>query len=392
LDFKEKEDFMDSARWVTGHGVAQFQLPGGAVPSLAGKTLRAEITNGISGDSFRVVLGEQYGAVQVVYGVAAVELRGVRTSLTFDGKPEVTVAAGKQVISDPVHQSIAAGDSLTLWLYNAGGDSSESGCLVFASHSAPGNFCGKDFNPEPLKPAPGGQDMPEMFSGYCRLEVETGDAEIPRVIAAFGDSITAMGLWTRPLAEKLAAASPRGLLLNYGISGNRLLRDTSFPVMGTTQFFGRAGLTRFLWDIDTAPGLHTVLAALGVNDISQPGGDPGMSPDISELCSAGELINGFRRLIALCHDRDLPIAGSTISPFGGYKTYNEKTAAIWREVNLWIREGGEFDLVIDFAGALTDPGNPDYMLAQYDSGDHLHPSEAGGVAMAAAVPLADLLD
>jgi lysophospholipase L1-like esterase len=382
---------MDSAKWTTGHGVAQFQPPGGLAPSLAGKTLRAEIINGISGGSFRVVLGEQYGAVRVVYGAAAVELRGVRTALTFDGRPEFTVEAGKQAASDPVRQAIAAGDTLTLWLYNAGGDSSESGCLVPARHSAPGNFCGQDFSPEPLKPAPGGQDMPEMFSGYCRLEVAAGDAESPRVIAAFGDSITAMGVWTRPLGEKLAATSPRGLLLNYGISGNRLLRDTSFPAMGTTQFFGRAGLTRFLWDIDAAPGLRTVLAALGVNDISQPGGDPGMSPDISELCSAAELIQGFRRLIALCHDRGLRIAGGSISPFGGYKTYNEKTAGIWREVNQWILEGGGFDLAIDFAGALADPGNPDYMLAQYDSGDHLHPSEAGGAAMAAAVPLAELL-
>jgi lysophospholipase L1-like esterase len=229
-----------------------------------------------------------------------------------------------------------------------------------------------------------------MFVSYCRLEVETRDTENSRIIAAFGDSITAAGVWTIPLSEKLAAAFPQGCLLNYGIGGNRLLRDTSFPVLGNTQFYGRAGLSRFAWDIQEAPGIKTVLMALGVNDISEPGGDPGMSPDISELCSPDDLINGFKEIIAMCHDRHLCIAGCTISPFGGYKTYNEKTAGIRREVNQWILESGEFDFTIDFSAALADPDNPDCMLPKYDSGDHLHPNEAGGRAMADAVSIENL--
>jgi hypothetical protein len=145
---------MESSKWITGHGVAQFQPFSGALPRLMGKTIKADIKNGISGSGFRVVLREQYGTVKVVYGAVAVELHGKQTWLTFNGETKVTVESGKQVKSDPVRQPISAGDALTLWLYNAGGDLPESGCIVPASHSEPGDFCGEKFTPEPFKSPP----------------------------------------------------------------------------------------------------------------------------------------------------------------------------------------------------------------------------------------------
>jgi lysophospholipase L1-like esterase len=36
---------------------------------------------------------------------------------------------------------------------------------------------------------------------------------------------------------------------------------------------------------------------------------------------------------------------------------------------------------------MRDPADPLRLAAAYDSGDHLHPNDAGMVAMAAAVPL-----
>jgi lysophospholipase L1-like esterase len=49
-----------------------------------------------------------------------------------------------------------------------------------------------------------------------------------------------------------------------------------------------------------------------------------------------------------------------------------------------------FDGLADFDAAVRDPADPESMRAVYDSGDHLHPSDAGYAAMAAAVPLARL--
>jgi lysophospholipase L1-like esterase len=43
------------------------------------------------------------------------------------------------------------------------------------------------------------------------------------------------------------------------------------------------------------------------------------------------------------------------------------------------------DAIVDFDQALRDPTRPLQMLAAYDSGDHLHPNDAGYTVMAKTV-------
>jgi hypothetical protein len=55
----------------------------------------------------------------------------------------------------------------------------------------------------------------------------------------------------------------------------------------------------------------------------------------------------------------------------------------WRrrsEVNAWILNGRVFDAVVDLDAVLRDPSHPTGLLPSYDSGDHLHPNNAGYVA------------
>jgi len=56
-------------------------------------------------------------------------------------------------------------------------------------------------------------------------------------------------------------------------------------------------------------------------------------------------------------------------------------------VNHWIRESGAFDAVIDFDAVLRDPAQPSRLLPLADTGDHLHPNEAGYRMMADAIDL-----
>jgi lysophospholipase L1-like esterase len=56
-------------------------------------------------------------------------------------------------------------------------------------------------------------------------------------------------------------------------------------------------------------------------------------------------------------------------------------------VNDAIRPGGLFDGVIDCDAALRDPANPAGVRATHDSGDHLHPNDAGYRAMAGSIDL-----
>ena len=60
-------------------------------------------------------------------------------------------------------------------------------------------------------------------------------------------------------------------------------------------------------------------------------------------------------------------------------------------VNYWIRTSGAFDAVFDFDQAIRDPSDPTRMLPEYDSGDHLHPNDAGYQKMADSVNLAVIL-
>ena len=57
------------------------------------------------------------------------------------------------------------------------------------------------------------------------------------------------------------------------------------------------------------------------------------------------------------------------------------------DVNNWIRTSGVFDGVVDFDQITRDPANPNKFNPAYDSGDHLHPNDAGYKAMAEGIDL-----
>jgi lysophospholipase L1-like esterase len=52
-----------------------------------------------------------------------------------------------------------------------------------------------------------------------------------------------------------------------------------------------------------------------------------------------------------------------------------------------FRESGEYDAVIDFDAVTRNPDLPSQLKPELDSGDHLHPNEAGYKAMAEAIDL-----
>jgi lysophospholipase L1-like esterase len=56
-------------------------------------------------------------------------------------------------------------------------------------------------------------------------------------------------------------------------------------------------------------------------------------------------------------------------------------------VNAYLRGSDEFDGLLDFDRVLRDPAQPSRLLPAYDSGDHIHPNDAGNQALANAVPL-----
>jgi len=353
--------------------------------TVSNQTLRQIVHTSIGGARVRVVLSNVFGTAPLEIGAAAIALRaegakvqpGSVRPLTFAGKPTATILAGAVLVSDPVALTVAPTSDLAIDLYVPGdlgvGPSpvtTHNGASQTSYVSSPGNRAGVE-------------DLPvyrDTGSWISLARVEVAAAPDTRVVVAFGDSITdgarstanMNARWPDTLARRLAEQrrGPKVAVLNAGISGNQVLGDGA----------GVSALARFDKDVLMQTGVTHVIVMEGINDIGIARANP--SP------SADDLIAGHRQLIARAHARGLKIYGATLTPYEGAGYYSPQGEAKRQALNDWIRKSGEYDGVIDFDAVTRDPAAPTKFAAFADSGDHLHPGDAGYKAMGEAVDLA----
>jgi lysophospholipase L1-like esterase len=199
------------------------------------------------------------------------------------------------------------------------------------------------------------------------------------VIAALGDSITegngstpdTNGRWPDVLAKRLMVRTGAKFgIANAGIGGNRVLSGGS-----------PNALARFDRDVLAQPGVTHVVFTEGINDIRITAQNPNSIP-------LEDLIAGHKQIIERARGAGLKIYGGTLVPYEGTQGWSKETEATRVALNNWIRTSKAYDAVIDFDAAIRDPAQPSRILAKFDSGDHLHPNNAGYEAMANAVDLA----
>jgi lysophospholipase L1-like esterase len=178
-------------------------------------------------------------------------------------------------------------------------------------------------------------------------------------------------------------------VLNLGISGNRILNDG----------MGVSALARFDADVLARPGVRSLIVLEGINDIGFPniprnfgngnGPNPFSAFNTDEV-SADDIISGLRQIIERARTHGLKVYGGTLTPYEGAMYFSPQGEAKRQAVNDWIRSSGAFDGVIDFDAAVRDPQHPAKFLPAYQSGDNLHPSNAGYKVMADAIDLSML--
>ncbi|MEU6423137.1 SGNH/GDSL hydrolase family protein [Streptomyces spiralis] len=388
--------------WTGTWATAPTTTPPKVVTVFEKQTIRQTVHLSVGGSSVRLRLSNEFGTQPLVIGgirVARPAGDGGRRidprtdrAVTFGGRTSVTVPAGSPMVSDPVALPLPAGSDLVVSLYLPQRTPGSTLHAFSFQHNftASGDVTGQaDITPTAT------QDAWYFLSGVS----VSGTAPHAASVVAVGDSVTD-GANTTPNADHrwpdLLAARFRadhdlsGLgVLNEGISGNRLLHDPNPPAGSDAEsyaaYFGQAAVRRFDRDVASQAGARHVIVLLGVNDL----GHPGTSAPLSEKVTPAEVEEGYRQLIARAHDRGLKIYGATITPFRDdtFGFYSAEHEAQRQEINRWIRTSGAFDAVIDFDRALRDPQQPDRLAARYDSGDHLHPNDAGTAAMAAAIPL-----
>lgn len=364
---------------------ADFLFPTLVPATLHDQTFRQTARISLGGPRLRVRLSNAYGTQPLRIGAASVAARAGDTPqpLSFDGQPGVLISPGQERLSDPL--PLVTDDRQALQV------------SVFV----PGPTPVQTFHWEGRQTswtAPGDQSRAQALSAassttarlfLAGIEVEA--AARARSVVVIGDSITDGATasldqdqrWTDHLAARLA---PRGIaVVNAGISGGRLLRDG----------MGESVLARLQRDALDQPGVASVIVLIGINDISWPGTAFARNQARPALA---ELQAGYRALAEQARGRGIRIVGATLTPFAGALPdtplddyYRPDKDVLRRQLNAWLRTDSPFDAVIDLDAALRDPADPSQMAAAYDSGDHLHPGDAGNRAMAEAVDLEVLM-
>ncbi|MGH8235532.1 MAG: GDSL-type esterase/lipase family protein, partial [Steroidobacteraceae bacterium] len=373
-------------RWASAWSAAPDQEG----PALPAKTIRQIVRASLGGSSVRLRLSNSYGTGPVTIGPVRVAKDagesaiqpGTDRAVTFGGKPTVTIAQGADVLSDSVAFPVAALEQLAISMYvvDSGKASTWHGVGMQTAYIANGDVTAA------TKLAGSETDT----SRYFLTDVEVAAAADARTIVVIGDSITdGVGSahdgnrrWPDALAERLQAdpALASIAVVNSGIAGNRLLNDASEPFVGPSM------LSRFERDALSKPGVRWIVLLSGSNDISAAD----MLDTPKDKVSAQQIIAGMQQLIARAHAAGIKVYGATLLPNAGVQkpfVRTPKAQARRQEVNAWIRNSGAFDAVVDFERLMGDSARPDHLAPAYDSGDHLHPNDAGYKAMAAAIDL-----
>ena len=356
------------------------------------QTLREIVHLSMGGPAIRVRFSNVFGRQSLEIEVAHVALRTSDSTilpssdraLTFGGVPGVSVPPNAVVISDPVNLAVPAESDLAVSIF-VPHVTPAAGMHSFAQQTS---YVGAG----DLTAAPSIANPRTITSWIFLVGVDVSAPLSAGAIAVFGDSrVDGDGStpntnrrWPDALAHLLAQQGLPIGVLNAGIIGNRILHDA--PPMAVE--LGVNGLSRFDRDALDQPGVKYVIVLEGIVDIGLAGTE--LAP-ASEAVRVDELIEGMKQLIVRAHDRGMKVYGATQTPFSGTTMipgmFSGEKEAQRKALNQWIRLSHAFDGVIDFEKVVLDPANPDKIRPTLDSGDHIHPNDAGYETMANAVDL-----
>jgi lysophospholipase L1-like esterase len=355
------------------------------------QTLRLIVRSTLGGKRLRIRLSNLYGNQKLTIGAAHIGLRdgaservvaGSDRTLTFGGEGAAVIGPGALLVSDPVDLDVKALSDLAISLYIPGevpeafpitghGNCHQTNYLsVEGDHTAAASF--------PVKE--------KTENWYFLSAVEMLAPADTGVVVCFGDSLTEGNLssldsnsrWPDQLARRLAARGGRAFaVLNQGIGGNRILHDMR----------GDSGLRRFDRDVLAQPGVTHAFIYIGTNDLRNQRGNA------AESVTADQMIAGLKQLALRAKAGGLTVYGAAMIPYEN-ETYfpgawTPAGEAKRQAINAWIRAHGMeyFDALIDFDKVVLDPAHPTAMRAEYDCGDHLHPSDNGYRHMGDAIDL-----
>jgi lysophospholipase L1-like esterase len=377
-------------RWVgtwTASPLDQHVNPG--QPSPANTTYRNVVQISAGGSSVRVEFTNEFGTQPLTIGAAHIALSagsptpsgaiqsGSDHALTFNGQASVIIPPGAPVISDPVPLQVAPLSSLAVSVFLPNQPIGDTTCHADA-RSTTFITIGDTTAAETLA------DTRSVYS-WCfvkAIDVSTHAANAAAIVC-LGDSITDGALSTRDTNHRWPDVLARRLqqdpktahlsVLNEGIGGNRLLHDGAGP----------NALARFDRDVLAQSGVKYLIILEGINDI----GRTAQPRDPGDEITTQQAISALAQLVTRAHANGIKVFGATLTPYIGAHYASPAGEQMREAINQWIRTSGIFDGVIDFDQVTRDPANPTVFAADVDSGDHLHPGDAGYQKMGSFIDL-----
>jgi lysophospholipase L1-like esterase len=374
------------AAWVGTWAASPFGGdPWHTVPTLVDSTLREVVHTSLAGSELRIRLTNEFGTEPLRVNAASVALSTGESAidpsslhaLAFDGSPSIVIPPGAEVLSDPVPMPTAAFSNLAISLYlplQQVSDVSVHSSAQQDNYIEQGNHVSDASLTAPAV----------VPSWYFVKDVDVRPvAAHAAAVVAYGDSITdgayatqnANHRWPDYLAVRLhnSPATANLAVLDQGIGGNCVL----------IHCVGPNSLARFDRDVLSQAGVKYVIVLESINDIGALH-NPNR-PDYT--LTAEDLEQGLAQIVARAHEHGIKVFGATLTPYKGAGYFTQKGEDIREAVNHWILTSGVFDGAIDFDKATRDPADPLVFAPQYDSGDHLHPKDAGYSAMADSIDL-----
>ncbi len=316
------------------------------------------------------------GSATVAVQAAGATAREAPVPLSFGGSPGTEIPAGAQAFSDPLGFPVPPGAGLLVSFHLPGTVTVTPAHRLAVQRSYVSET--GDHTADPSASA-----YTSTLTGWPLLTgVDVGGG--PGSVVLLGDSITdgdksttdANRRWPDVLAARLLeqSAVPRYGVLNQGISGNRVVTDRYPGDAVSTDQAGVSALHRLDRDVLAQTSARTAVVFEGINDLLSGR-------------SAEEVVAVLREIADRTRARGVRLLAATLLPCEGWAGCTAAVEARRLAVNAWIRDAGVFDGVLDFDAVVRDPDRPTRMPPAYDSGDHLHPGDAGYAALARAVDL-----
>lgn len=350
-------------------------------PGLSGNSLRQIVEISFGGKEVALKLSNEFNTEETeILGVELAEANtqgsswhistSTSTPLTFNGLRGVTMKPGEVIVSDPAAFKMKPRMNVAITIHFGKASNTDvtghPGSRT-SSYIAKGDT--KDFR--------GAKETAHWYYINSLLVVTPQGKN--GAIAAIGNSITdgrgtttnGQNRWTDVLSKRLLKNKKTKNLsvLNLGLGGNCVLRGGLGPTANS----------RYQRDVLKQEGVKYAIVFEGVNDL-------GGSRDGE--ATAKELIESFKKMIGLAHEKGIKIYGATIMPFKGNNYYNESREKGRQMVNEWIRTSGEYDGVIDFDAYTRDPEQPDRLNPAFlFENDWLHPNASGYQKMGESIDL-----